>query len=126
MGAGRDGGRPSFLGRPVPDAYGVRRVVVAPGTARLFDEAEWRDAIVMIESGKLELECRSGRRYLFRRGDVLWLVGLPLRALHNRGRKPTVLLAVSRRELGRVALQDLTPDAVRRRRPFTMHTGGGG
>ena len=105
MDAGRDGGRPSFLGRPVPDAYGVRRVVVAPGAARLFDEAEWRDAIVTIESGKLELECRSGRRCLFRRGDVLWLVGLPLRALHNRGRAPAVLVAVSRRRTDEFSAQ---------------------
>ena len=29
-------------------------------------------------------------------GDVLWLVGLPLRALHCCGSDPAVLLAVSR------------------------------
>jgi quercetin dioxygenase-like cupin family protein len=90
------GGRPSFLGRPVPDVFDVRRVEVAPGTERPFDEAEWRDTIVVVESGRLELECLSGRRYDFQCGDVLWLVGLPVRALHNRGLAPTVLLAVSR------------------------------
>lgn len=126
MDAGREGGRPSFLGRPVPDAYGVRRVVVDPGAERPFDEAEWRDAIVMIESGKLELECRSGRRCRFRRGDILWLVGMPLRALHNRGPAPAVLVAVSRRDTGRAALQDLTPGAARRRRGHDLHTAGGG
>ena len=31
------------------------------------------------------------------RGAVLWLVGLPLRALHNVGRHPAVIVAVSRR-----------------------------
>jgi hypothetical protein len=90
------GGRPSFLGRPVPDVFDVRRVVVAPGGERPFDEAEWRDTIVVVESGRLELEWLSGRRFGFACGDVLWLIGLPLRALHNRGLAPTVLLAVSR------------------------------
>jgi hypothetical protein len=89
-------GRPSFLGRQVPDVFDVRRIVVDPGTARPFVEAEWRDTIVAIESGRLELECRSGASCRLERGDVFWLIGLPLRALHNRGLVPTVLVAVSR------------------------------
>jgi hypothetical protein len=96
MADGRRRGRDFFLGRQVPAPFDVRRIVVAPGAERLFDEAEWRDAIVVVESGRIELECRSGRRCGFRRGDVLWLIGLPLRALHNSGRAPTVLIAVSR------------------------------
>jgi hypothetical protein len=96
MADGRQRGRDFFLGRRVPDVFEVRRIVVAPGAERLFDEAEWRDAVVVVESGKIELECRSGGRCRFRRGDVLWLIGLPLRALHNSGRAPTVLIAVSR------------------------------
>jgi hypothetical protein len=80
----------------VPDVFDVRRIVVAPGAERPFDEAEWRDTIVVVESGRLELECLSGSRFGFGCGDVLWLIGLPIRALHNRGRAPTVLLAVSR------------------------------
>jgi hypothetical protein len=88
--------RPAFLGRPVPDDFAVRRIVVAPGGEHLFDEAEWRDSIVVVESGRLELECWSGSRRSFRRGDVLWLIDLPLRALHAYGRAPTVLVAVSR------------------------------
>jgi hypothetical protein len=93
---GRTGGHDFFLGRRVPAAFEVRRIVVAPGTERPFDEAEWRDALVLVESGRIELECRSGNRSGFRRGDVLCLIGLPLRALCNRGPVPTVLVAVSR------------------------------
>lgn len=89
-------GRPAFLGRSVPDAFDVRRIVVEPGVERPYDEAEWRDSVVVVESGKIELECRCGSRRRFRRGDVLWLIGLPLRALRNRERIPTVLVAVSR------------------------------
>ena len=72
---------PVYLGPSVPDEFDVRRVVVTPGAERLFVEAEWRDAIVVVESGGLELESSSGPRWRFGRGDVLWLIGLPLRAL---------------------------------------------
>ena len=88
--------RPVSLGPNVPEGFDVRRIVVSPGAERLFVEAEWRDSIVVVESGRLELECRSGSRRRFGRGDVLWLIGLPLRALHAYGRMPTVLIAVSR------------------------------
>ncbi len=87
---------PVYLGPSVPDEFDVRRVVVTPGAERLFVEAEWRDAIVVVESGGLELESSTGIRWRFGRGDVLWLIGLPLRALHAYGRAPTVLIAVSR------------------------------
>jgi hypothetical protein len=96
MAEGRQRGRDFFLGKRVPVGFAIRRVVVAPGAKRLFDEAEWGDAIVVVESGKIELECQSGRRCRFGRGDVLWFIGLPLRALYNFGRAPTVLIAVSR------------------------------
>jgi quercetin dioxygenase-like cupin family protein len=88
----------------VPDAdqrFQIRRIVVAPGAERAYDEAEWRDALVVVEAGGLELESRSGSSRGFRRGDVLWLIGLPLRALRNRGAVPTVLVAVSRLETAR-------------------------
>jgi hypothetical protein len=87
---------PVLLGHRVPDDFEVRRVVVSPGVERLFVESEWRDAIVVVESGGLELESSTGIRWRFGRGDVLWLIGLPLRALHAYGRTPTVLVAVSR------------------------------
>ena len=38
-----------------------------------------------------------GSRLRLERGTVLWLVGLPLRALHNGGVEAALLLAVSRR-----------------------------
>jgi len=87
---------PAYLGPSLPEGFVIRRVVVPPGAERLFVEAEWRDAIVVVESGGLELESSTGIRWRFGRGDVLWLIGLPLRALHASGRTPTVLMAVSR------------------------------
>ncbi|MGZ6696693.1 MAG: hypothetical protein ACXVFL_13775, partial [Solirubrobacteraceae bacterium] len=74
----------------------VRRVAVAPGRTRAYDEAEWRDAVVVVARGRIELEGLSGARRTFERGAVLWLVGLPLRALHNHGREPAVMIAFTR------------------------------
>jgi hypothetical protein len=78
-------------------AFVLRTVVLAPGGTRTYEEAEWRDALVAIARGEVELECLSGTSYRFGRGDLLWLAGLSLRALHNPGREPSLLVAVSRR-----------------------------
>jgi quercetin dioxygenase-like cupin family protein len=81
-----------------PLGFEVRAVEVEPGGHRIYHEAEWRDAIVFVGRGAIELECLSGTRHSFRRGDLLWLAGLPLRALHNRGGETVLLIAVSRDE----------------------------
>ncbi|HEX7299450.1 MAG TPA: hypothetical protein VF257_10605 [Solirubrobacteraceae bacterium] len=93
--AGAD--RLSFLARGVPAAFELRATWVAPGGKRAYDEAEWRDALVVVERGEIELECAAGGRMRLGSGAVLWLVGLPLRALHNRGAEPALVVAVSRR-----------------------------
>jgi quercetin dioxygenase-like cupin family protein len=78
-------------------AFELRSVAVEPGRRRAFQDAEWRDAIVIVARGEIELEFLSAGRHRITRGEVLWLSGLSLRALHNRGREPAVLVAVSRR-----------------------------
>jgi hypothetical protein len=80
-----------------PPAFVCRAVAVEPGGARIYNEEEWRDAIVVVGSGEIELEATGGRRERFGCGDVLCLSGLPLRSLHNRGAEPAVLVTVSRR-----------------------------
>jgi hypothetical protein len=87
----------SVLGAHLPPAFERRVVTIPAGSERAFDEREWRDAIVVVERGEVELECSGGSYRQFGRGDVLWLSGLPLRALRNRGREPAWLVAVSRR-----------------------------
>ena len=76
--------------------FEVRRVAVAPGRTRAYDEAEWSDAVVVVARGRIELEGLSGAHRTLKRGAVLWLVGLPLRALHNHGREPAVMVAFTR------------------------------
>jgi hypothetical protein len=87
----------SLLDRRLSAAFERRVVAVAPGGSRVYDAVEWHDALVVVECGEVELECRGGGSERFRRGDVLWLSGLPLSALHNRGDRCVVLVAVSRR-----------------------------
>ena len=87
---------PLSLEGPLPPAFRRRVTVLAPGETRPYDEEDWRDALVVVRRGEVELECLAGGRRAFRAGDVLFLVGLSLRALHNRGAEPVVLVAVSR------------------------------
>jgi hypothetical protein len=87
----------SFLGRRLAPSFERRVVVVAPGHTWVYHDADWRGAIVVVEHGQIELECLDGSHHCFGCGNVLWLEGLPLRALHNRGATSAVLVAVSRR-----------------------------
>ena len=76
-----------------------RRIVsVPPGSALDYDEADWRDALVLVVRGEIELGGQT-----FGRGAVLSLAGLSLRALHNRGAEPAELVAVRRRREAREA-----------------------
>ena len=75
-------------------------MALEPGSTLAYDEEEWRDTFVTVESGEVELVMPCGRSCFFQRGDLLWLQGLPLASLRNRGEEPTVLVAASRnREL---------------------------
>ena len=89
--------RLSLLDRVLSPMFELRLVALPPGRARRYREAEWRDALVVIERGHIELECVGGGRRRFVRGDVLWLIGMPLLALHNPGPDAALLAAVSRR-----------------------------
>jgi quercetin dioxygenase-like cupin family protein len=80
------------------EGFEVRLVAVAPGRSLAYHQGDWRDALVIVERGQIELEGLGGTLRSFERGAVLWLAGLPLRALHNPGHQPAVLAAVSRRD----------------------------
>jgi quercetin dioxygenase-like cupin family protein len=90
--------RLSFLGRLLPSGFEMRVMVVDPGDTTAYQESDWRDALVVVERGAIQLEASGGIRRDFATGDVLCLVGLSLRALHNRGPEPAVLVAVSRKQ----------------------------
>jgi hypothetical protein len=96
----------SLLQRRLAPQFERRVVVLAPDHRRIYDAAEWRDAIVVVEQGQIELECVDGSRRCFARGAVLCLDRLPLRAIHNRGAAPAALVAVSRRALDDTSAKD--------------------
>ena len=88
----------SLPGQP-PPAFARHEVVLAPGDVRAYLAAEWRDALVVVEQGTLELVGVSGTRRRLERGALLWLAGLPLRALRNPGPSRTVIVGISRRPM---------------------------
>jgi hypothetical protein len=80
-----------------PPGFEFRAVAVEVGVERIYDEVEWRDALVVVTRGEIELECVGGESCRFGPGSVLCLVGLPLRALRSHGTEPALLVAVTRR-----------------------------
>jgi hypothetical protein len=82
--------------QPRPAGFAQRVLTLPPGTSRRYAEAEWVDAIVLVATGVIEVEGVGGSRQCFERGDLLWLTGLPVQALHNASDRPAVLVAVSR------------------------------
>ncbi len=92
-----DEGPLAFVAGTLTPPFRRSVITVEPGTTRWYEEREWRDSLVVVHRGEIELECVRGGRRRFTEGDILWLGGLDLRAVHNHGAKPAVLVAVSRR-----------------------------
>ena len=82
----------------VPRRFERRVVAIEPGGEVPFVAAEWRDAIVLVQGGPLELDCQAGGRRRFEAGAVICLDGLPLRVLRNPGAAAIRVVAVSRRD----------------------------
>lgn len=89
--------RLSFIGKRLPSPFELWIVILGPDQTLPYDEADWRDAVVVVETGQIDLVCPGGGRQRFVPGDVLCLSGLSLRTLRNPLPDPAVLVAVSRR-----------------------------
>jgi hypothetical protein len=87
----------SLLERPPPPGFELRLLHIEPLGSHPYRSGEWCDALVVIERGEVELERLDGSLWPFASGAVLWLAGLPLRALHNPGAEPALLASVCRR-----------------------------
>lgn len=90
----------TFLGRPLGPSFRSHTVTIRPGETRPYDPREWQGALVVVECGAVVVEGDAGGRRTFGTGDVLWLTGMGVRALHNEGEESAVLVAVSRRSSG--------------------------
>jgi hypothetical protein len=85
-----------FSGTRLPPGLTPRTVSIAPRATLPFEPAAWRDTIVGVEQGEVDLVCAGGARLRCLPGDVLWLTGLSLVALDNPGDEPAVLVAIRR------------------------------
>jgi glyoxylate utilization-related uncharacterized protein len=85
------------LAETASSGFCKRVVELEPESLLLYEADAWRDAIVFVTAGEIELECTSGERHRFRRGDILCLEPFPIRAVRNSSRAPARLLAVRRR-----------------------------
>jgi hypothetical protein len=86
------------LDRLARDSLDFRRRVVelAPDEELRVDADLWRDAIVFLDTGSVELECLAGERRRFAAGAVLCFRP-PVRFLRNGGSQSARLVAISRR-----------------------------
>lgn len=81
-----------------PSAALSKQVVeLAVGEVLAVDAASWRDAIVFVTAGEIDVECGSGAGRRFCDGDVLCFARVSARTLRNRGRGHARLLVVRRR-----------------------------
>jgi hypothetical protein len=72
-------------------------VSLPPGTSRPTRAAEWTGSLVLVERGRLGVECLDGEQRTFGPGDLLVPGCLPLRTLRNAGDAEVRLVAVRRR-----------------------------
>jgi hypothetical protein len=84
---------------PLPAGFCRQVLRVAPGLEVDFEASGIPDAIVVVEEGEAELECRSGTRRRFGRGSMFPIARLPIAHLRSVGTGPLVLVAVSRAAL---------------------------
>ena len=93
-----DGLDPEQLARRSAD-YTRSVVELLPGEELRVDSARWRDALVFVTAGEIELRCESGQRRCFARGAILCLMPT-VRLIRNGGDAPARLIAVARRRSG--------------------------
>ncbi|MGH3460020.1 MAG: hypothetical protein ACRDP9_00970 [Kribbellaceae bacterium] len=86
----------SFLGARCPKGFRLRTLTLLSRGAVNYRPAEWAGALVIVERGELEVECRGGARARFGEGAILAFSGLAVRRLRNPGNGPLVLSGLSR------------------------------
>ena len=98
-GAGRRPRDISILNGNLPPSFERREIVLAPGAEWIYSEDDryWRDAMVIVEEGEVELVGLCGTRNRLDTGSMLWFAGMPLKALYNPRREDALLVAVARR-----------------------------
>jgi hypothetical protein len=83
---------------PLPEGFARCVFRVAPRLELAFVPGGLPDAIVVIEQGELELECRAGTCRRFGRCSMIPIARPPMALFRSVGSRPLVLVAVSRRQ----------------------------
>jgi quercetin dioxygenase-like cupin family protein len=94
---GATAGRLELLARSLPAGYQIRLLILEPGTEVAYEPATWRDSLVEVECGQVELHLRDKRRIRVRTGEVLWLSGLGVLSISNPSGSPAALTGLARR-----------------------------
>jgi hypothetical protein len=94
----RERGREALSRRPLPDGFGRRVHRLTDGQG--LDPRVLAGALVIVEQGELEIECRAGNRRRFGAGSMLCVDGVPVARIGNAGERLLVLVAVSRLPAG--------------------------
>jgi hypothetical protein len=94
-----DGACHALFRDPLPPGFSRRVLRLAPGLELDLDADGVPDAIVLVEEGEIELECRAGTRRRFGRGSMIPITRLPLAHARSVGPGPLVLVTVSRASL---------------------------
>jgi hypothetical protein len=81
---------------PLPETFRRRVFRIPPGSELALEPGRQPDAIVVVEQGELELECRAGTCRRFARGSMIPLACPPVSRLRSAGPGPLVLVAVWR------------------------------
>jgi hypothetical protein len=84
---------------PLPAGFSKRVFLIAPGRKVDLDARGVLDAIVLVEEGEIELECRAGMRRRFGRGSIIPITRPPVAHARSVGSDPLLLLSVSRAAL---------------------------
>jgi hypothetical protein len=84
---------------PLPEGFCRSVFRVAPGLELAVGSSGLHGAIVTVEQGEIELECRAGARRRFGRGSMIPIARLPVARIRSVGTGPLVLVAVSRAQL---------------------------
>jgi hypothetical protein len=74
-----------------------RIVELAAESTLSYQPSQWRDTIVFVLAGEVEIECIDGERRCFNRGATLVFSLLQIRTIRNPAAEPARLLAISRR-----------------------------
>ncbi len=86
----------ALLHGPLPEGFSRCVFRIAPGLALDMGWFRLPDAILVVEQGGLEIECRAGTCRRFGRGSMIPIARLPVAGLRSVGPSPLVLVAVSR------------------------------